>query len=176
MSVTRSSFIFTLFQLGMMAESPIEEIGIFEVRYDQNRGLLIDSLGTPDGNIFYFKDHDKPVQKHCVEMQNIVRGAKIQRTKKLRIEISSFAHEYIRHSDNTVMFRGTKLVSAEDQKNKVYATRLNKEVGIAKRKQTMSANKQAKIDERNDKILLQRQDAELKYKAELKRRIIIARK
>lgn len=154
-----------------METVPIVVKCIFGVRHDKHRGILVETLETADGNVYFFKMHDQPISKHCQQMQNIAKLANVQRARKLHIDITTFAHEYFRITDKAIVFRGTKLTSAHSQVEKTYTMRLNKEMGIVKRQQTMAANKQAKILAHNQRIVSQMIKAEEEFQAERARRI-----
>ncbi|KAJ6634622.1 hypothetical protein Bhyg_13198 [Pseudolycoriella hygida] len=125
--------------------SPIVMIGTFGIRNDKNRGLLVESLETADGTVYFFKHHDQPLSSHCQQLQNIVKAANVRRARKLHIDVTEFSHEYFQPSDMAVMFRATKLQSVRDQAEKVFSMRLNKEIAIVKRKETMAERLQTTI-------------------------------
>lgn len=106
-------------------------------------------------------------------MQAFLKAENVQRARKLHIDITPFLHEYLQVSDSSIMFRGTKLESNYDQIEKVYTMRLNKEVGIAKRKQTMAAKKQEKIIAHNNEVKKLYADAEAEFQAERARQIVV---
>lgn len=145
--------------------------GTFGVRNDKFRGLLVETFETSNGNQYFFKYHQQPLMKHCEQLQILVKKTNIQRAKKLHVDMTPFLHEYMRVSDGAIIFQETKLESVANQIEKVYTMRINKEIGIAKRKQTMAANKQAKINASNKKIKDRYESAEAEFQAERARRI-----
>lgn len=153
-----------------MAEETNKLMGIFGVRNDKNRGILIETLELLESKVCYFKYQDQPLNNHCPEVQTIIRAANVQRSRKLHIDITAFSYEYFRASDQTVMFRETKLTSEYDRIEKVYTMRLKKEAGIAKRKITIAENRQKNMDEKNMKVTTMLEAAEMKYQAERTRR------
>lgn len=158
----------------MTDEVPIQAMATFVVRNDKYRGLLIESLETTDGNVYFFKWHDQPLHRHCEQMQNIIIAANVQRTRKMLIDVTEFFTQYFRPLggyQTEVVFRATKLLSTVDQIDKVYTMKLNKEFGITKRMETIAENKQAKIVAKNRKILSKVEVAEAKFQIERARRI-----
>lgn len=151
-------------------EEKLKFLGIFGVRNDKGRGLLVESLEYNEKQ-YFFKYHDQPLFKHCKQMQAIVREKNVQRARKLHIDITPFLHEYLQVSDSSIIFRGTKLESNYDQIEKVYTMKLNKEEGIVKRKQTMTAKKQEKIIAHNNKVKNLYANAEAEFQAERAKRI-----
>lgn len=159
-----------------MAEGEISPINMnikFGIRNDKNRGLLVETMETADGNVHFFKHHDQPLSSHCQQLQNIVIAANVRRARKLLIDVTEFYLEYFQASDNTAMFRATKLESVHNQVEKAYSMRLNKEMSIVKRRETMAANKQAKIIEKNNRIVSKIEAAEVAFQAERARRILL---
>ncbi len=144
---------------------------IFEVRNDKDRGLLIESLKAPDSDVYLFKRDDQPLRRHCEQMQIIVRKANVLRSKKLKVDLSEFIHEYYRSADKSIVFRATKLKSVTQQIEKVHEMTINKELGVMKRKSTLAQNKAAKIAEKQEKILAKIKENEEKFQAERKKRI-----
>lgn len=144
---------------------------IFEVRNDKDRGLLIESLKAPDSDVYFFKRDDQPLRRHCEQMQIIVRKANVLRSKKLKVDLSEFIHEYYRSADKSIVFRATKLKSVTQQIEKVHEMTINKEVGVMKRKSTIAQNKEAKIAEKQEKILAKMKENEEKFQVERKKRI-----
>lgn len=69
------------------------------------------------------------------------------------------------------MFKGTKLSSQHHQLEKVSSTILNKDIGAAKRGITIAANKQAKIDQKHQNILMKMRNAKQAFQIERARRI-----
>lgn len=140
----------------------------FWIRNDKQRGILVQSMTTAD-NIYFFKHHDQPIFRHCDQMQRIVLQAEVKRTKKITVDVFEFQSEYF--LKNIAMFRGKPLNSNNAQIKKSADLLLNKELGIEKRKITMAASKQQKIDEQRNRVLSKLKDAELYYQTERARRI-----
>lgn len=140
----------------------------FSVRYDKIRGILIETICTDDDE-YFFKDHDQPIAKHCVQMQRIVRTANIKSFKKIFVDIAEFSYEYF-HND-TYNFKGKLLNSVKQQMEKNSAFLVNKQIGALKRSITVAANKSKKIEERNEKIATRMEAAELHDETVLARRM-----
>lgn len=122
----------------------IRYIAKFGVRNDKNRGLLLQTIETSDGDdIYFFKYRDQPIERHCEQMQNIVRSAGVRRSKMMLVDLSPFLHEYC--SGGSIMFKGTKLNSVNQRVQKIQQMTINKEIGALKRKQTMANKNHAKI-------------------------------
>lgn len=81
---------------------------VFGVRLDKNRGVLIETLKHKNDVLLYFKHHDQPLDKHCEQVQSIVRSANVKRSKKVKVDLSRFSHEY-RCAENDVWFKANKL-------------------------------------------------------------------
>ncbi len=144
------------------------EIVDFCIRNDKQLGILVESMTTAD-NIYFFKHHDQPIFRHCDQMQRIVRQAEVKRTKKISVDIFEFRYEYFLR--NIAMFRGKPLNSNNAQINKSCNFLLNKELGAEKRKITMAASKQKKIDEQRNRVLSKMKDADIYYHTERERRL-----
>jgi hypothetical protein len=161
--------------IDIMAE-PFRAIGTFGIRNDKYRGLLVETFESQNGNVYFFKYQHQPIHIHCEQMQNIVRAANITRAKKIKVDITSFLHEYYRKEDDTFYFKANKLNSANDQVQKVQHMRINKEIGIAKRKNTIADNKQSKIVEKNTKLLAKLAEDEKNFQKERIERINVMMK
>ncbi len=94
-------------------------IGIFGVRHDSSRGILIETVEATNLSVYFFKYNDQPLAsplaRHCEQIQSIVRKANVKRAKKIRVDMSEFIHEYYNTLTRTVEFKGTKLNSSEQQ-------------------------------------------------------------
>lgn len=101
-----------------------------------------------------------------------MRKANVVRSKQVRVDLSEFLHEYHRAADNSIVFKAAKLNSVTQQIEKVQALRLNKELGAIKRKITIASNKEAKVAEKNKKILQKYKEDEKNFQAERIKRII----
>lgn len=142
-------------------------IGIFGVRNDSSRGIIIESLQTLDkAAVYFFKYNDQPLSRHCEQVQNIIRKADVKRAKKIQVDLSEFLHEYWNDSSKRVEFRGTKLNSVDQQIAKVHELRVSKEIGATKRAVTMAAKKKTKELQKKQKILVQMEEKEQKFQAE----------
>lgn len=94
----------------------------FIVRNDKSRGILIESFkvnvpvqgGTVEDE-FLFKYQDQPFERHSVQIQNIIRSAKVLRTKNITIDVTPFLSEYFHKADKSFRFKGTKLISVNHQ-------------------------------------------------------------
>lgn len=106
------------------------------VRNDKNRGILIETLESSDGNVYFFNYRDQTLNRHCQQVQIVVKEANIQRARKLCLNMTDYMEQYFRSLDGglqfEVVFLGTKLRSMYDQANKVHSMRLNKEIGNGK--------------------------------------------
>lgn len=118
--------------------------GVFGVRNDRFRGILIETLST-DNDTYFFKYHNQPLARHCEQVQAAVRSANVLRTKKIRINMSTCIHEYRRATDNVVMFKTTTLNSVSTQIENVATMMVNKEFGALKRA-TINAKKRARLE------------------------------
>lgn len=140
----------------------------FGVRNDKNRGTLVENIEVKD-NLFFFKLHDQPLDRHCEQVQSIIRKANVKRSKKIVVNIASFSYEYF--FKDQVSFKGTALNSVNSQIGKVANTTINKEIGALKRSITMAANKPKKVEQDKQKITLKLRDAERYFQLERARRI-----
>lgn len=135
---------------------PMKMMVTFGVRNDKSRGIMIETMETPEGIVHFFK------------------AANVQRAKKIHVDVTEFLCEYFQPIDGNrlgVVFRTTKLKSTNDQLDAVYNMRLNKETGIAKRMLTLTENKQPKIIVKNAKILATISAAETAFQNERARRL-----
>lgn len=117
----------------------IRTIAKFGVRNDKNRGLLVETIEAENGDIYFFQFRDQPIERHCEQLQNIVRSEKVKRSKNISVNISPFIHEY--YLGRVVQFKGTKLNSVSQQVQKVQQITINKEIGAMKRKNTIADKK-----------------------------------
>ncbi len=124
-------------------------IGIFGIRNDKQRGLLIETLKIKDE--YFFKYQDQPVDRHCQQMQNILASHNIKRSKKISVDITPFLTEYYRSDLDTIMFKGTGLNSSNKQMECATQMAINRKIGVLKRKKTMAAKEQTKMTEENEK-------------------------
>lgn len=119
----------------------------FGIRNCKARGILIESIDVGNGR-YFFKYHNQLLVSHCTQIQNIVRAANVKQSRTMQVDIAEFIHEYYNTGQNTVWFRGIKLVSKCEQIDKTFQKRLNIDVGIEKRKLTMAEKKAAKAVEK----------------------------
>ncbi len=140
-------------------------IGIFGVRNDSSRGILIETILAPNGTTYFFKFCDQPLARHCEQVQNIIRKAQVKRAKKIQVDLAPFINEYWCSLTETVEFKGVKLNSDDSQLLKLHQMKINKEIGAAKRAITIAANKQTKIAEKNRKIIEKAQADEQRFQA-----------
>lgn len=124
-------------------------IGIFGIRNDKQRGLLIETLKIKDE--YFFKYQDQPVDRHCQQMQNMLASHNIKRSKKISVDITPFLTEYYRSDLDIIMFKGTGLNSSKKQMESATQMAINRKIGVLKRKKTMAAKEQTKITEENEK-------------------------
>lgn len=125
----------------------------FGVRNCKTRGILIESMTYNELDVFFFNYRDQPLDRHCVQMQNIVRKANVKRTKIIDVDISEFIYEYYNAAEKVYKFRGTKLTSNGQQFTNAANLSIKKEIGNLKRKETIADKKQKKIDEHNRKLI-----------------------
>lgn len=118
----------------------------FKVRHDKYRGILLESFSV-EGIEYFFKYQDQSIDRHCTQMQSIVRRSNVKRSKKLLVDVTAFFQEY--YLGGKYVFRGTELTSTQQQIEKVIALTTNKEIGAKKRSITYAANKAKKTEERN---------------------------
>lgn len=145
-------------------EQPSKLIVIFGVRYSKDRGILIETISTINEEVF-FKFHHQPLNRHCEQVQNLIRAANVKRAKKVTMDITMFSYEYFQN--NTFMFKGTALKSEKSQIGQVCDLILNKEIGALKRRNTITANKAKNIQEMNAKM----EAAEIDFQNKRARRI-----
>lgn len=89
--------------------------GVFGVRIDNSRGILIETIEAPNGVTYFFKFRDQPLARHCEQVQNIIRKAEVKRAKKIKIDMTNFILDYWSMSDEM---------------------RINKEIGAIRRAAT----------------------------------------
>lgn len=147
----------------------IETTACFGVTLDKNRGLLVETFIPQNGDVHFFKHHDQPLDRHCEQVQSIVKLSNVKRSKQIKIDISAFLQEYYRCGE--VWFKGYKLNSQSQQVEKTKRMQVNKELGIKKRKATIAENKQMRIDEKNQKFLERVAKQEKCFQEERARRI-----
>lgn len=128
----------------------LKSVVTFTVRQDKTRGMLIESLAKGD-DVFLFKFRDQPIDRHCKQIQQIVRLANVKRSKKINVDITEFLQEYF--LGEKYDFRGTSLDSVHQQIDRTCALKTNKEISVIKRRLTYAANKQKRIEENNAKNL-----------------------
>lgn len=121
-----------------------------EIRNDRTRGLLVESIKVSENGEYYFKQQGQPVERHCIQLQNLIRSKNVKRTRKITVDISSFSHEYYRRADKSVRFKGIKLISTS---------------------RTIGQIKQYKIKERNSKVDKKLRTEEEEFQIERARRI-----
>lgn len=144
----------------------------FGVRNCKTRGVLIESIKFGEGNVYFFKYQNQQVDGHCMQMQNIIRSANVKRARKIEVDISEFVHEYLDPIHKTVWFRGVKLESEITQIEKVYKKRLNIEIGVKKRQQSMEVNKKAKEAAKQDALNKKAEAVERMFQEERAKRIL----
>lgn len=140
----------------------------FTVRQDKDRGVLVESFSV-DGNEYFFKYHDKPIDRHCEQMQSIVRRSNVKRSKKLLVDVTTFSQEY--YLRGKYVFKGTPLSSVQHQIEKSIALNTNKEIGAMKRRITYAENKPKRSAERLAKIQKNIEEDEKLFQVERAERI-----
>lgn len=136
----------------------------FGVRLDKNRGVLIETL-THQNDVFYFKHHNQPLTKHCEQVQDIVLSANVKRSKKIKIDLSRFIHEY-RFVENNVWFRANKLGSERPQCGKTQRTKK-----IGKSIYTIAKLNEMKLQQQTVKKMKKLDELEKAFQAERARRV-----
>lgn len=145
---------------------------VLEVRNDKDRGNLVVTITPDQGAVHFFKYHHQPLGQHPEQIQQLVQMSKPTiRTKSIKIDIMPFLSEYWNVSKNVLEFKGVSLNSATQQVLKVEDRRINKEIGIMKRKKTIQETKEAKKVEKRSKILQKLEADETKFQEERARRI-----
>lgn len=145
---------------------------IFGVRNCSSRGLLIESIENNNGGVFLLKYQDQPMDKHCTQMQNILRSANVKRARKITIDISGFFNEYQNPIDKSAWFKGIKLESVDQQIKKTLTKRINIDVGIIKRKKTIQDNKETKAAKKKEDLEKKLALVERSFQEERTRRIL----
>lgn len=125
---------------------------VFAVRNDKQRGILIESITTNTKMQYFFKHHDQPLHRHCINLQNIILSTKVIRSKKITVDITSFVHEYYDNSRDTMRFRNCDLISTQQQIQKVRDMNVNKIIGKIKQQKTIAKKKQADIEKHNQEL------------------------
>lgn len=125
-------------------------IAEFEIRNDITLGLLVTSIKVAEDGKYYFKQQDQPLERHCIQLQNLIRSKNVKRSRKIAVDISSFAYEYYRRADRSVRFKGIKLISTS---------------------RTIGQIKQLKIKHRNSKAERKLRIEEERFQIEWARRI-----
>lgn len=93
-----------------------EFIAVFGVRHDKYRGILIETIKTSNGDECFFKYQDQTLDRHCIQLQNIIRTAKVVRSKKIPVDIAPFLDEYYHKTSDKMLFKGTKLMCTESKR------------------------------------------------------------
>lgn len=145
-----------------------------QIVQDKDRGTLILSI-KPKNNlkeVLFFKYQDQVIERHPEQVQNLVRKCKpTNRVKKIDVDISEFLFVYYNCVTNKFEFRGCELRSAAVQAEEVYNRKINKEIGILKRKMTIEDRKQEKIAAKQQIFMERIRDHEKQFQIERARRI-----
>lgn len=151
-------------------------IVVLEVRNDKDRGNLVVTIRKLESeDVYFFKHHHQPINKHPEQIQRLVELSKpTTRTKSINVNIMAFVTQYFNVSKLAFEFKGVKLNSSNQQVSKVFNLRINKEIGILKRKQTIANTKEEKLAEKNRKILEKLASDEARFQAERAERIVTA--
>lgn len=170
-SSTKVSFIFSIEEVNRsVVKFEMDYSAVFEVRNDKDRGVLVLTIRweEADFNVHFFKYQHQPIAQHPEQIQSIVRLAKPKtRTKSVRVNIVSFAAIYWNVSAKFFEFKGLKLDSNENQVARAQEIRINKEVGIIKRKITSEVSKKNKDEAVREKLV----SDERKFQLERAKRI-----
>lgn len=153
-------------------EAPITADAIFEVRNDKTDGILVLSIQCALKKIpHFFREHHQPIRQHPEQVQEIVKKNRpsVGHKKKIQIDVAEFLELYF--VGDQFEFKGVLLRSATMQVDEVYQRKLNRQIGAAKRLKTMNETKQRKIEEKNARILSDRQVAEQKFQEERAKRL-----
>lgn len=124
----------------------------FVVRNDKFRGILIQSISENSLEIFYFKFHDQPLDRHCIQIQDIIRSENVKRTRKIVVDVTEFYFEYYHPVDKTFQFKGVKLLSTHGQFIDSANIAINRDIGKMKRATTIAENKQRRIGDCNAQL------------------------
>lgn len=151
-------------------------IVVLNVLNDKDRGNLVISIRKSDNEDTYFFKYDhQPLAKHPEQIQHLVRTSKpTTRAKSITVNIMDFITQYCNLTSGMFEFRGVKLNSTSQQVATVIDRRINKELGIMKRKKTIADGKAAKVDEKNRKIREKLLSDEAAFQQERARRIVEA--
>lgn len=126
-------------------------IATFGIKNDKSRGILIQTLKVCE-DVYLFKYQDQPLSRHCLQLQNIIQSANVKRTRQILVDATPFICEYYHKADDSIRFKGTKLISTKKQMENVRNMKINKEIGQLKRHQTVAQKKEEKIAEHNRKL------------------------
>lgn len=110
-----------------------QAIAEFGVRNDKPRGILIETVKGVTDEIYFFQYHDQPLERHCIQIQSVIRSANVKRSRKIRVDVTKFQHEYQHPVNKTFRFKGTKYISSLQQYVNSSNITINKEVGQIKR-------------------------------------------
>lgn len=143
----------------------------FTVRSDKFRGILIESISKNGSDWHYFRYHDQPLDRHCIQLQSIIRSENVKRSRKIVVNVINFYHEYVHPVDKTFQFKGTKLMSSVDQFVNSSNLTINKEIGQMKRASTIAQKKQQTIVEHNEKLKAKKAAEESAFQIERAKRI-----
>lgn len=140
-----------------MSDEKVKADVVFEVRNDKCRGNIVVTIRPKDcKDVFFFKYHHQPIKQHPEQIQDLVEMSKPTiRTKSIKVNIMPFLSEYWNQTKNVFEFKGVELNSTKQQVLKVHERRINKEIGILKRKKTIEEKKIQARNEEN-KVILQK--------------------
>lgn len=143
----------------------------FGVRNDKFRGILIHSISKNRLETFFFKFHDQPLDRHCIQIQDMIRSENVKRSKKVIVNVTDFSFEYFHPVDQTFQFKGVKLLSTHGQFIDSANIAINRQIGQMKRANTIAENKQKRIDEHNAQLSASLVARETAFQVERAKRI-----
>lgn len=143
----------------------------FGVRNDKFRGILIQSISENRLETFYFKFHDQPLDRHCIQIQDIIRSENVRRSRKIIVNVTEFYFEYIHPVDKRFQFKGIYLLSTHGQFIDSSNVAINRQIGQMKRANTIAENKKKRIDERNAQLTASLAAREKAFQEERAKRI-----
>lgn len=145
-----------------------------QIVQDIDRGALILSIQTKsiENTVFFFKYEDQVIQRHPEQVRNLVRKCKpTKRVKKIDVDISDCLFVYYNSATSKFEFRGCELRSTAIQAKEVIDRKVNKEIGILKRKMTMEKRKEEKEATKEKNLQERIKEQENQFQIERARRI-----
>lgn len=140
---------------------PLNDINpyvVFEVKLEKDRGIVVLTIRKEEEEeVHFFRFHHQPLSCHPEQLQAAIRSNKVTaRTKSVTVNIYGYCAHYWNGAKNYFEFKGVQLNSNVQQLRTVMNTRINKEIGVLKRKASGgTSRKEAEIEalkEKNDQF------------------------